>query len=776
MARMPNFIGSQSPWGQALSNLGTALFGDPSEQMKIQQAEQEAAYRTEQIATLRMQRELAQKEADRVAAARQQYLGGGGAAPTTAPAPSTGVPAVDPSAAAAAAQALTSGPQTQLAAPFVEAPPEPTVQQQPLPVLPTKVNLPMITDPAVTATPEFAQTYASGGRAVPPVASGTGPQGFYDALGLRESGDNWQAQAPTSSAYGRYQFTTPTAAAVGMPADHAAWTPEVQQAGAETLTSENLAGLRQALGHEPTAADIYAAHHFGLAAAVKIAQAPYNTPLSAILGDAAMQANPYLRGLTVGKWIEGTDRVPGVGTDFGMGQPFAGRQDASLAAPFTEDQGGTPMADATAPAAQPVQQVSAAAQPAPGQASLANSDLFSAADLSAEATAPPLAGDVTQAAATGGGTDIASQLDDYDKAILAMTPDSKFDETLAKILAAKQKKAGTGGDWLAGEGLDQQMFNTVVTYEMKKKNNEPTTPAEDYQYQLALAHLQEPKYDPQTQTTRQLNLPHLWTPETPASPEQGQGATGTAQQPPQGVTATQVSQPQQPNTLQQTGGVQETVNPDGTRTQRIGNMTVTLGPDSGSKISIEDSAKMAGLQNGVAELSLARSILAPNGQVNRKRLAEGSINIDQLTNMDLGFGEGLPWTEGRSARQSILRGIEAVKRAYTGAALTGSEKVDFNNQFVPNLWDSDAEVERKLNALDAWLKSTYTNFAKGRPQFADVGTPGAEQWWQSSAAVPQQQAPAQPQALTAGGGGGVTLPSGTPDDPLGIRIKPQVQQ
>jgi hypothetical protein len=54
-------------------------------------------------------------------------------------------------------------------------------------------------------------------------------------------------------------------------------------------------------GIQATPALLYGAHHFGAGAAVKFAKAPDETPMEAILGEAAIKANPHLAGVTVGQ-------------------------------------------------------------------------------------------------------------------------------------------------------------------------------------------------------------------------------------------------------------------------------------------------------------------------------------------------------------------------------------------------------------------------------------------------------------------------------------------
>lgn len=77
-----------------------------------------------------------------------------------------------------------------------------------------------------------------------------------------------------------------------------------------------------ARGITPNAENLYAAHHFGVGGATKFAKASNNTPMSEIVSRRELQANPYLRGKTVGdvkqNWAERGLRVAGVS------EPMAG--------------------------------------------------------------------------------------------------------------------------------------------------------------------------------------------------------------------------------------------------------------------------------------------------------------------------------------------------------------------------------------------------------------------------------------------------------------------
>lgn len=111
-----------------------------------------------------------------------------------------------------------------------------------------------------------------------------------------ESGGDPNASASSSSAKGLFQFTGPTWKQYGQgdPLDPAA----NADAGAR-FTKDNATGLASA-GIEASPANIYLAHFSGLGGAKKVLTADPSTPVASILGDDAVSANPFLKGMTAG--------------------------------------------------------------------------------------------------------------------------------------------------------------------------------------------------------------------------------------------------------------------------------------------------------------------------------------------------------------------------------------------------------------------------------------------------------------------------------------------
>jgi hypothetical protein len=315
-------------------------------------------------------------------------------------------------------------------------------------------------------------------------------------------------------------------------------------------------------------------------------------------------------------------------------------------------------------------------------------------------------------------------------------------------------------------------MNLVYAYETKKNRGEPTTPEEDYAYSLAKSHLEKPTYkvDPNTGETI------IVTPKLPVMAGATVAPEATAPAP--AAPAAEGAQPFQslideltapePTAEQDLNAAiaaedaaaapavapatvaapvpeaPATAAPTST-TRQVGGLEIETLPGGQKKMTPEESAKVAGLQNGVNELAKARSVLIDkNGKVNRVGVMTANT----------------PWTEGQTARQQIYRAIEGVKRAFTGAALTDSERADFENMFIPSWRDTDQGVIDKMNAVDAWIRDTYENMQSGRPWLQDL--PPEQQWEEIKKTIPSRG------TSTAPASDGAMLPGGTAENPLGL--------
>ncbi len=131
---------------------------------------------------------------------------------------------------------------------------------------------------------------------------------LVDSIIGAESGGNADARNPNSSASGLGQFIDATW--VSMLAKHR---PDIQGSRDELLALKNDPTLSRAMteayaadngkiltgaGFEASPGNTYLAHFAGPQGAVKVLSADPNAPVSSILGEAAVKANPFLQGMT----------------------------------------------------------------------------------------------------------------------------------------------------------------------------------------------------------------------------------------------------------------------------------------------------------------------------------------------------------------------------------------------------------------------------------------------------------------------------------------------
>lgn len=156
-----------------------------------------------------------------------------------------------------------------------------------------------------------------------PGSSGTGPGGldfgqFEGSYGLPagflkrtaeiESAMNPNAKNPNSSASGLFQFINSTAKAYGLsnPFDPAASTD-----AASRLARDNSRILRNTLGRQPTAAELYLAHQQGGTGAARLLKDP-NRPAVDVVGWDAVKLNGGSSSMTAGEfaglWIDKFNR------------------------------------------------------------------------------------------------------------------------------------------------------------------------------------------------------------------------------------------------------------------------------------------------------------------------------------------------------------------------------------------------------------------------------------------------------------------------------------
>lgn len=115
-----------------------------------------------------------------------------------------------------------------------------------------------------------------------------------------ESSLNPAAQAKTSTAKGLFQVVDSTWKQYGGKPGQQKNPDENIRVGMNIL-ADNTSRLRSALGREPSASELYAAHFFGAGAAPAVLSASPDTPISELLSQRAVRANPQLQGKTAGE-------------------------------------------------------------------------------------------------------------------------------------------------------------------------------------------------------------------------------------------------------------------------------------------------------------------------------------------------------------------------------------------------------------------------------------------------------------------------------------------
>ena len=148
---------------------------------------------------------------------------------------------------------------------------------------------------------------------------------YFAAIRQAESGGNDGAKNPLSSATGRYQFVKSTWDSLvdrypgaGITKD-GRFDPEQQEIAIRLFTNENVHSLKAA-GIPITGGSLYAAHFLGAGGAKSVLTKTDETPLTSILPESVIKANPFLRGMTVGKFKQWANKKGGGSgeiTDFG---------------------------------------------------------------------------------------------------------------------------------------------------------------------------------------------------------------------------------------------------------------------------------------------------------------------------------------------------------------------------------------------------------------------------------------------------------------------------
>lgn len=133
--------------------------------------------------------------------------------------------------------------------------------------------------------------------------AGVNPEYMAKTAMVESSGMNVRPKGPGQTASGLFGFTDGTWRNLG--ANLADKGDIAKQAEVmSNFTAVNRRLLREKLGREPTDLELYAAHHFDPTIAARMAEGPDSTLMIDLVGQRAVEANPYLSGMTVGRWKE----------------------------------------------------------------------------------------------------------------------------------------------------------------------------------------------------------------------------------------------------------------------------------------------------------------------------------------------------------------------------------------------------------------------------------------------------------------------------------------
>lgn len=144
-------------------------------------------------------------------------------------------------------------------------------------------------------------------------------------VGKSESGGRWDAQSPTSTAYGMYQITEDTwlRTARSLPAFsnmsreallNRRSNPAAQETVFRALTDANRTALRR-IGAAETHGNLYLMHFAGQGGAERILRAAPDTPIEQLLSARAIAANSWLRGKSAADMREWAARKMGEAPD-----------------------------------------------------------------------------------------------------------------------------------------------------------------------------------------------------------------------------------------------------------------------------------------------------------------------------------------------------------------------------------------------------------------------------------------------------------------------------
>lgn len=118
-------------------------------------------------------------------------------------------------------------------------------------------------------------------------------------------------------------------------------------------------------------------------------------------------------------------------------------------------------------------------------------------------------------------------------------------------------------------------------------------------------------------------------------------------------------------------------------------------------MNVTDAAKFTAMKQALSEMDTVSSLLFDEeGNINRSTVASSSEIGIPLTDISM---KGLPFTQGRELRQSMLNAVEARLRAESGAAVPDTEVIRAAERFFPSTLDSDKAIRSKIKRFKDYV-------------------------------------------------------------------------
>lgn len=136
-------------------------------------------------------------------------------------------------------------------------------------------------------------------------------------------------------------------------------------------------------------------------------------------------------------------------------------------------------------------------------------------------------------------------------------------------------------------------------------------------------------------------------------------------------------------------------------------------------LSGEAGPRASMAQNGMEQLAEAKKLLTnpQTGKFDLNTIASATTDIP-------GMGAGLPFSQGRQARNALSNAVEAQLRLETGAAVNAGELPRIIDRLLPSLFDNEATKSQKLSNLDRLLSGTLEFIDPTNPYLARDKTSG----------------------------------------------------